>query len=233
MTLTVLGEMDQFDRSLARRRSGFGCVRCGCTLFRYCRIEEFLPELSEFIACPACIPALRQMDCGAGIPRTIIANPLALQAGFDRRDLGYLTGMRLPDIRLPEGVMLRSTPIAVVFAGAPAFEVAMPEVSGGAFQLSIRLGLKDSAPQPLVLRNEWVAPHGWTFRRLGGSHALIHDDDDAELRFQILDNHEIALERLVSHARHRKLVIDAQGVTVDGQRLMLRDRASELVGLSV
>ncbi|MDF8335015.1 hypothetical protein [Novosphingobium cyanobacteriorum] len=173
------------------------------------------------------------MDQSAGIPRTLIANPIALQAEFDRRDLGYLAGMRLPDIRLPEGVMLRSTPVAVVFAGAPAFEVAMPEVSGGAMQLTIRLGLHDGAPHILVLRNEWVAPPGWSFRRVGACHAIVHESDEAAIRFQILDNHEIALERLVSHAQQRKLTIDSLGVSVDGKRLMLHDRASALVGLSV
>ena len=66
-----------------------------------------------------------------------------------------------------------------------------------------------------------------------GAYALIHDYDDAEIRFYMLDNQEIELERLVTHAHNRKLIIDSHGVLVDGQRLMLRDRTSELVGLSV
>ncbi len=71
--------------SEARYASGFGCVRCGCTVFRYCiaKRDDGVSSLAAhpFLLCPTCLELL-----GTGISdqafAAIRARPMARRSFF-------------------------------------------------------------------------------------------------------------------------------------------------------
>lgn len=233
MKLTVLSNLDVAARSAAKARSGHGCVRCGCNIVVFCTLDGASPAPDIFLACPPCARILATMDDREEIAAAIVQHPVALQPEFDRRGLSYVGGMMLPDVRLPEGVMLRSTPIPIMFGGQALLEISTPEISGGPFVLNISLGAAGAAHQRVVYRNEWLGSDEWIFRRTGHYYTIDHHSGSARIAFHLLEDCEIAIDALQSHHGHRTLIIDDAGIHADGQRFMLSDRTADLVGLSI
>jgi hypothetical protein len=224
--------------SEARYASGFGCIRCGCTVFRYCAAQrdDAVTELAPhpFLLCPPCLDLF-----AAGLPdatfAAIRARPLALQREFDHARLPYLPaerGLDIPDVSIAGGITMRGTGIPIVFGGVPVIVIAPPEIPGGAINLTISLGDGSGAPVRLIEGNEWVAPEGWRFAHVG-RHYQISRGDRAWLELSYHPRSGIALEELRTSAGGRVLTIDASGARLDGAPVTFPPASARVIGVTL
>lgn len=232
------GRTDADLLSEARYASGFGCVRCGCTIFRYCTAwrEDGVASLAPhpFLLCPPCLALL-----SAGVTdqafTAIRAMPMALQRDFDHSRLPYLPALRgldIPDVTLAGGITMHGTGIPIVFGGVPVLVIAPPEIPGGAIRLSVSLGDGRGQPIRLIDANEWVAPPGWCFAHHGRRY-LIGRADRAWLELSFHLRTGIAIEELRTSSEGRVLTIDESGARLDGAPVSFRNTNARVIGVTL
>ena len=230
------GEADLL--SEARYASGFGCVRCGCTVFRYCSakrddgVSSLIPH--PFLLCPPCIELL-----GAGISdqafTAIRARPMALQRDFDHSRLPYLPaqrGLDIPDVTATPGITMHGTGIPIVFGGIPVIVVAPPEIPGGAIRLSVSLGDGSGPPVRVLEANEWVAPPGWQFAHHGRRYQILRSDR-AWLELSFHPRTGITIEELRTSNGGRVLTIDETGARLDGAPVAFANTNARVIGVTL
>ncbi len=239
MKITALnGPVEADLLSEARYASGFGCIRCGCTIFRYCtaqRDEDVAdPALHPFLLCPPCLDLF-----AGGLPdatfAAIRARPLALQRDFDHTRLPFLPaerGLDIPDIAIAGGITMYGTGIPIVFGGVPVIIIAPPEIPGGAIRLSISLGDGSGAPVRLIDNNEWVAPAGWRFV-YAGRHYRIGRGDRAWLELAFHPRTGLLLEEMRTTTGGRVLTIDEGGARVDGEPVVFPQASARVIGVTL
>ena len=224
--------------SEARYASGFGCIRCGCTVFHYCtaRRDDSVTDLAPhpFLLCPPCLELF-----AGGLPdatfAAIRARPLALQREFDHTRLPYLPaerGLDIPDVTIAGGITMRGTGIPIVFGGVPVVVIAPPEIPGGAIRLSVSLGDGGGAPVRVIDHNQWVAPAGWRFAHVG-RHYQISRGDRAWLDLSYHPRSGLALEDLRTAAGGRVLTIDDGGARVDGAQVTFPQASARVIGVTL
>lgn len=220
------------DRRYVRHVCGYGCVRCGATVFQYRSISGSADPDDLVLLCPACAHALKGQPGAEKALRTMRAHPLARQKLFDRRKLPYYND--LPDIGVAPGVTMRATPIPILFSGAPVLRVAPPEVQGGATAFSVALGIAGGEPQPIVTANEWMPQNDdWTFERPGNHYVMTSRDRSAQLILAIVTPGLWSIELLRTHGEGRRLEAGRGGTRVDGVARETPASKAQLIGMSV
>ena len=237
-------EVDQAGQTLRRTvrfASGFGCVRCGCTIYRYRRIDGAdaagrAPATADdmVLLCPPCYHALDGKPGAETALATMRDRPLARQTLFDRRRLPYAQALVVPDTLLPSGDIMRSTVVPIMFGGIPILKFGPPEVPGGAIDVSIALGAGDGMPVRVVRSNEWmIEDGGWRFDRPGHRYVVTSRDGVARLVLAIDGPGVFTVEHLRSRAGTRMLEIDANGTRVDGVMVHTPSVRKQLVGIAL
>lgn len=216
---------------LARRASGYGCIRCGCTIVRYC---EVVGDPNLFLMCPPCIAVLDAMVDRDRVLAHLRTYPLARQERFDRRTLPYMDAFTVPDSHFPRGVVMRQTVSPIVFAGAPVFSLEQPEAYGGAVRLTVRLGVGGDAPVTVVRQNVWATLDArWRFRHRPGRYLFEHSGAEAALVLAFPGDGSIHVESLRSRVGGQTFKIDAAGTLLDGRDFALPSSELQLVGVTL
>jgi hypothetical protein len=235
MKLSRLHAFDDSQRRSARVDSGFGCVRCGCTIYQYWQLTDEAKGLSTaFLLCPPCGEVLAHADRGVETARKLIAHPLARQSGFDRRASLYVPALEIPDIILTPGTTMSRTVVPILFAGIPVVEFAPPERAGGAVRLSVTLAARRTAQTRAVCENEWATAEGlWKFERRGSHYRIASTDETAVLAFKVTQSGTVVIERLLTHDKSRTLQIGPEGVFVDQDKVNIPSSRAHLVGVAL
>lgn len=223
------------DRRYVRHVCGYGCVRCGATVFQYRSISGSTDPDEIVLLCPACAHALTGQPGAEKALRSMRANPLARQQFFDRRKLPYAND--LPDVTVVPGITMRATPVPIMFGGMPVMRIAASEVSGGATGFSLALGMAGGEPQPLIAANEWL-PEGehagdWTFERPANRYVVTSRDRSAQLILTIVTPTHWSIDLLRTHGGGRMLESGLGGTRVDGVARETPASRSQLVGMVV
>lgn len=232
MKLRVLEQIEPIEGKAVRTACGYGCVRCGCNIVQYCELSHDTLAQNRFLACPECLKVLRGLVKDPPVLERVIKHPIAIQPEFNRKGLSYLGGMRLPDILLPGGIVLHSTPIPVVLSGYPILRVDMPEVSGGPFQLTLRLNGMDGQIFKIVDQNLWRGNDEWRFERIGDAYFIENAISADRINFGIHGGSEIEIYELQACEGERRLTINSSGIDVDGAPFIFQKTSDRMVGIS-
>jgi|GEM_PF-468429 hypothetical protein len=234
-------DFSQRDYREARYMSGFGCIRCGCTIYRYCAAQaeaeaeaQAGPESGiPFLLCTPCRDMLNGFDQGESVLAVLRRSPLPVQAGFYRDLLPYMRGYNLPDTRLAGGAIMRQTAVPIMLGGKPVLGLGPPETYGGPAQISVTLGAGDGRPVAIVKSNEWLVEDGsWQFERRGNRYAFRSADGAAELTLTFGTDKAITIEKLHSRVGAQELAIDGGGARLDGATVTLPNVDSQIIGVS-
>jgi hypothetical protein len=235
--VTRPADFSQRDYREARYSSGFGCIRCGCTIYQYCAAENELAPAPEqavpFLLCSPCRDMLNGFDQSDSVLEVLRRSPLAAQTGFYRETLPYMHGYNLPDTRLAGGTVMRQTAVPIMLGGKPVMGLGPPETYGGPAQISITLGAGDGLPVAIVKSNEWMIDDGsWQFERRGNRYAFKSADGAAELALAFGADKVIMIEKLHSRVGARELTIDNSGARLDGAAIAIANVDSQIIGAS-
>lgn len=220
----------------ARAACGFACVRCGATVYEYCRVATASDANDDAITllCPACRAVLSGALADPAAVGRILAHPVARQSDFDRSRLPFVDGISLPRVDLLADVQTRDVPVPIVFGGYPVIELLPPEISGGPIQISVYLGRAGQRPVEIVTRNQWCPPdQGWHFEGRGGRYVIEDAAQDARLVLAIPAPGRMRIEALRSWSGTRLLQIDGQRATIDGRPLALRSCRGQMIGITL
>ena len=222
--------LTQQDTRAARYASGFGCIRCGCTIFLYSQLEGH-EEGQAFLLCADCRDRLNTMEDMAPVLAVMKRRPVPGQTGFDRAPLPYMRGYDIPDTCFPGGVVMRRTAFPIVFGGKPVFSLMPPEIYGGPVQLTVMLGRAGLAPEVIVNANEWMGDEArWRFTWRGNRYRFESIDGLALLVLAFNGGDRISVEQLRCGSGPNLLEIDANGVRLDGCVIELASSDSQVIG---
>ena len=224
--------------SEARYASGFGCIRCGCTIFRYCvaKRNDGASNLAPrpFLLCPTCLD-LMSPGISDDAFAAIRASPMALQRDFDHSRLPYLPaerGLDIPDVTAAPGITMHGTGIPIVFGNMPVIVIAPPEIPGGAIRLSVSLGDGSGLPVRVIEANEWVAPPGWRFAHTGRRYHVSRADR-AWLELSFHPRIGFAIEELRTCHGGRVLTVDESGARLDGAPVAFPHSSARVIGVTL
>lgn len=229
--LTIASPISESEQEQALRSAGGACVRCGCTIFAFCR-EETDTKSPAFLLCPDCLRSLRASGPHPDILRRIVAAPLARQSSFDRRQFLFAATNEMPDVVFPGGTRMTGTFCPIVFGGHPVLTFAPQPIKDWPLALSLLLGSAGAEPQMIVDRNHW-RPDGdrWTFARTGTRYAFRHADGGARLIFTFPTRDALAIEELYSWSKGDALAIDSGGARINGKPVTIPHASRQLIGV--
>lgn len=229
--LSIASPISESEQEQALRNSGGACVRCGCTIFAFCR-DEADTKSPIFLLCPDCLRSLRAADAHPDILHRIVAAPIARQASFDRRQFLFPTPGEIPDVLFPDGTRMSGTFCPIVFGGHPVLTFAPQPIKDWPLAFSLLLGAPDEEPQMLVDRNHWQ-PDGnrWTFGRTGTRYAFRHAGTEARLVFTFPTRGELVVEELHSWSKGNALAIDRDKATLNGKPVDIPSASKQLIGV--
>lgn len=236
MRIASPASLDRQLRADARYRCGFGCIRCGCTVYAYCVVEgvEGGAEWGEgdvFLLCPPCRDRLNVNVDVERVLEVLRRDPLPLQGGFYRDRLPYARRNEIPDTLLASGTSLRGSPFPIMFDRIPLIALVPPEVEGGPTRMDITLGARDGKPVPVVKSNTWIESAGWRFDRQNSRYMFASVDGAAALELTFQPGLTMRIDRLFSCSGNRRLEVDILGCRVDGQIVSLRNSAAQMIGV--
>ncbi|MET0365162.1 MAG: hypothetical protein ABW169_10965 [Sphingobium sp.] len=225
---------DDEDRRHVRHLCGYGCVRCGATIYQYRTLSGSDVVDDIVLLCPPCAHALNGRPGAEEALRVMRDRPISRQAAFDRRKLPYTQEM--PDLTVVPGVTMRKTPVPILFSGMPVLRLDAPELPGGAICISVALGRTGEEPRPLVLSNEWLpedGDDGWTFERPGNRYVITSRDRSAQIILVIVTPQLLALDLLRTHGGGRMLESGQFGTRLDGVLLDTPAAKSQIIGMVI
>lgn len=217
-----------------RHVCGYGCVRCGATIYQYRTLSGSEAIDDIVLLCPPCTHALRGRPGAEQALRVMRARPVARQPQFDRRKLPY--GHGTPDLTVVPGVTMRRTPVPILFGGMPVLRLDTPEQPGGAIGISVALGRAGEEPRPLILSNEWLPDDeddGWTFERPGNRYIISSRDGSAQIVIVIVTPDLLALDLLRTHGGGQMLESGRFGTRLDGVMLDTPAAKSQIIGMVI
>jgi hypothetical protein len=227
---------DDNDRRYVRHVCGYGCVRCGATIYQYRTINGSEDADDLVLICPPCAHALKGRNGIEQALRIMRAQPVARQKQFDRRKLPYAN--EIPDVTVVPGVTMHITPVPILFAGVPVLRLGPPEVQGAAVDISVALGVAGGQPQQIVASNEWLPDaadeDSWTFERPGNRYVITSHNRSAQLILVIVTPQSFVIELLRTHGGEGEMLETGLGGTrLNGVALPTPASKSQLVGMTV
>ena len=237
--MRLLPDLPPEERANVRFHCGFGCVRCGVTIYRYLALPE-LPENRKdadaaggaTLLCPICHTLLEEGRLTPAQIHSFHVNPIARQRHFARDRLPFTND--LPELAVGGSRAVRDTPIPFMLAGEPLLIFAPPRQGVGATRISVRLGDTNGEPVLVVDANEWMDEDDqWIFAWRGDRYIVEARHGDGLAVLRIVQRNKIAVEHLRTTIRGRRLEATADWVKVDDRRHVERIASGVLVGLDL
>lgn len=155
-----------------RLRCGFGCARCGVTIYEY---EHFFPDFADaavhdadqiVLLCPTCHGLVTK----GVFPKEMVAeaslNPKAKSQGFSSQALPFFKG--LPSLKIGGGGLVENTPIPIEVFGNPLIRFDPAEDGSEVARISVNISDAFGESCLEVKENEWrVLSGAWDFEWRG------------------------------------------------------------------
>ncbi len=237
--MRVLPDLPADRRAELRARSGFGCVRCGVTIYSYLS----LPDLGEgrsartaegeaTLLCPACHALVETGRLSSAQVHGFHASPIARQRNFSRDRMPFFN--ETPELRIGGPRPVRDTPVPIAMSGDPLLMFTPPRSGVGAIRISVRLGDPNGVPVQIVDANEWLITDGsWSFAQRGDRYSFNAARGDGLAVLRIVSRGRIAVEHLRTRIGDQLIEATADWIEVDGQRMVDRVVSGTLIGLEV
>jgi hypothetical protein len=236
--MRLLPDLPPDARSDLRYYCGFGCVRCGVTIYQYLSLpavkekRQEAPNTSATLLCPTCHILVEEERLTPAQVHGFHASPIARQRQFSRDRLPFSND--LPELAVGGSRAVRDTPIPLSLGGEPLLLFAPPRQGVGATRISVRLGGYDGEPVQIIDGNEWlIASEEWTFAHRGDRFIIAETAGDGLAILRIIQRNRIAIEHLRTSIHGRRIEATPDWVEVDGKRHIDRVGSGILVGLDL
>jgi hypothetical protein len=233
--MRLLPDLPAQARSDLRYHCGFGCVRCGVTIYQYLGLPPINDKRQAAadgatLLCPTCHQLVEEERLTPAQVHAFHANPVARQRHFSRDRLPFSND--LPELAVGGSRAVRDTPIPLSLEGEPLLLFAPPRQGVGATRISVRLGGPDGEPVQIIDGNEWLADVAdWNFGYRGDRFFITEVGGDGLAVLRIVQRNRIAIEHLRTSIRGRRIEATPDWVEVDGRRLIDRIASGVLIGL--
>ncbi|PZU58584.1 MAG: hypothetical protein DI547_09590 [Sphingobium sp.] len=224
-------------RAELRYRCGFGCVRCGVTIYQYLALPIVRDRKADdppepTMMCPTCHRLVEEERLTPSQVHVFHANPVARQRHFSRDRLPFSND--LPELAVGGSRAVRDTPIPLALEGEPLLLFAPPRQGVGATRISVRLGSGNGEAAQIIDGNEWLITDGsWSFAYRGDRYFVTEARGDGLAVLRIVQRNRIAVEHLRTNLRGRRIEATPDWVEVDGRRFVDRVSSGVLVGLDL
>jgi hypothetical protein len=235
--MRLLPDLPADARSELRYYCGFGCVRCGVTIYQYLSlpvVKDRKPEggLGATMLCPTCHMLVEEERLTPAQVHIFHTNPVARQRHFSRDRLPFSND--LPELVVGGSRAVRDTPIPLSLMGEPILLFAPPRQGVGATRISVRLGGADGEPVQIIDGNEWVVTDGsWGFQHRGDRFSIVQTWGDGLCILRIIQRNRIAVEHLRTTIGGRRIEATPDWVEVDGKRFIDRVASGVLIGMDL
>lgn len=237
--MRALPELTAEQRAALRARSGFGCVRCGVTIYSYLALPDLgegrSPKAGEgdaTLLCPACHTLVETGRLSPAQVHGFHASPIARQRNFSRDRMPFYN--ETPDLMIGGSRPVRDTPVPIAVDGDPLLMFTPPRSGVGAVRISVRLGDPDGVPVQVVDANEWLISDGsWSFAQRGDRYIFVASRGDGLAVLRIVSRGKIAVEHLRTRIGDQRIEATVDWVEVNGQRMVDRVVSGTLIGLEV
>lgn len=193
-----------------RKKSGFGCVVCGCGIITY---EHFEPEFKDCtehnpegmtLLCPTC----QQKKTGGKLSKeTVIRavkNPKCLQLGYSKDNIDI--GEEAPTI-IFAGSMIYNCPDIIVVEDKSVFRIIPPTYPNDIFKISAIFYDGQGNPTLMINENEWIAYSDvWDIETSGNRIIIRNSNNEYSLILNFIGNWCLEIEKI--RARYGKVLIE-------------------------
>jgi len=226
---TVARDLDSQERADVRFRCGFGCVRCGATIYVYVRT----PGGDEpILLCPSCLELVRAGKLAGDQLAILAASPVLRQPAFSRDHLPFAA--RVPSICLAGTARpLVDTPVPIRVDGVAPLMFAPPRRGIGATRISLRLGNGRGEPVILIDNNEYMGVRGWDYVWIGHRMSVTAHTGDAALTLRFDSANSITVELLRTRIGKRRLEVTEHALILDSVPVTTPFAQGVLVGLDI
>lgn len=237
--MRTLPDLPPDERSDLRYYCGFGCVRCGATIYRYLALPA-LPENRKdsqangaaTLLCPTCHLLVEEERLTPSQVHGFHASPVARQRHFARDRLPFSND--LPDLIVGGSRAVRDTPIPIAVEGEALLLFAPPRQGVGATRISVRLGDGKGEPVQVIDGNEWLDEVGdWRFAHRGDRYFVTAVRGEGLAVLRIVQRNKIAIEHLRTTIRGRRIEATPDWLQIDNRRFVDRVASNTLIGLDI
>lgn len=186
-------------RQEIRKRSGFGCVVCGCAIIQYHHFNPPFPEAkshtSEGITalCPLCHTKVTSGRISSSALLNAVRQPHAYQVGYSSDNLECSV---FPTVVLG-GLTIKSTPIILEVAGRTLLGFSPPESPNAPFGLNAQFCDINGKTIAEIVDNQWRAfVHNWDVNTIGPRTIIRGGYRDIALVFRTEPPSTIVIERI-------------------------------------
>ena len=231
MPVAIALPISEAERAEAHARSGGACVRCGCTIIRFCRVNADGAS-PAFLLCPDCLAIIGRDAMPVETAARLRDAPVARQSGLDRSKLLFTAEEQIPDVVFPGGARMTGTYCPITVDARPLLSFRPQPVPGGPVVMSLVLGAAGEEPELIVKDNEWrPASDTWRFERRGNRYRLSHASGTALLAFAHRAADEIVIEAMRGVFGGTMLEIGETGAMLHGMPVRIPSARSQLVGV--
>lgn len=233
-SLALMPDLGVTDRAAVRYRCGYGCVRCGVTIYEYRAIppENATGAVEGALLCPPCHRLYSTEKLTLAQIRNFSAHPISRQQGFSRDHLPFSVGV--PELLIGGKHPVKGTPIPISIGGEPILMFAPPRQGVGATRISVQLGDANGVLTRIIDGNEWlVRDERWQFRWLGERYSITSQDGGGRVVLRFLTRERIAVEQLSTVIGRRSIEITDSAMVIDGMRRIDAIPSNQLTGLNL
>lgn len=228
-------DLTQEQKRRARHDAGFGCVRCGVTIFHYVGVPrengglDDPPQLA--LLCPACLDRYLSGSVTPANLRWFHGSPIAGDPFFDRGHLPYTH--LVPALLAGGPATVRQTPVPVMLGPVAPLRFDPPRSGVGAVHISVTLGDEGGVPVDIVIANEWSAPDAtWRFIGRSGRYMVESTRCDSQLILDFPSRDSIVVTLLRTTIAGKRLELTPDYLDIDGDRRVNAVASRSLVGFS-
>lgn len=229
-------ELSASARSEVRHRCGYGCIRCGVSIYVYARLPvEDAPGWQApgtVLLCPECFALLRRHPLQPAHYANLLARPVLRDPQFDRRHLPL--GTVLPYISAGGNPAIHAVSVPLLCGDQAPLIFASPVRGLGALRISISLSGPDGEMRPVIDANRWQPQEeGWRFMHRAGRYIVESDRSDARAELNCVTPDHLVITHLRTRCRGHAIELTPDWLDVDGVRSRNAIMGGQLVGYRI
>lgn len=232
--MSIITDMPIAAQEEVAYRSGYGCSRCGVTIYHYVSlpVEDSADWLAPSVTllCPSCYTRLSATPSQTHQYKFYLDSPVAKDPNFNRRFLPYHSG--LPLITAGGGALIKETLVPFMILGVAPIGFAPAPMEGAALSISLQLSDENGQLHKIIIANQWCAQDShWTFKRtkIGYIIESIGGFSRAELEFP--EPGKLIIRELYTMIDQRQVWLTPESLCLDQEKMVNAIESGKLVGL--
>lgn len=205
-----------------RHRCGYGCIRCGVTIYHYAVLpipdEPGWEAPATVLLCPECYALLRRHPLSAEQYGLLLRRPVLRDPDFYRQHLPF--GSVLPHMRAGGPVPVHDVSVPVLAGDQAPLILSLPASGVGALRISLFLSGPDHVLRRVVDANHWAPEEeGWHFAHRESRYVVESDRSDARAELDFTAPGRLTVIRLRTWIGDVLIDLTPDWLEVNGTRM--------------